>query len=226
MSSEHPTIRIFLIDDHAIMRAGLRMLIESQPQLRVIGEAPVGGTVLAQISQQRPDMVLLSLDPIDEQSLDIIADLHDAARHVRVLLLTRLHDTQVHQRAVRLGVAGIVLKAQASDTLIRAIERVYAGDVWLDRSLMANVLADMSQALGVERINPESAKIALLTERERAVITLIGEGLKNKQIGERLRISETTVRHHLTSIFDKLDVPDRLGLVIYAYRHKLAQPPQ
>jgi DNA-binding NarL/FixJ family response regulator len=226
MFSERPPIRIFLVDDHPIVRAGLRMLIESQPQFQVVGEASSGGGALTQIAQQQPETILLSLDPGDEQSLDIVTQLQAVTSSARVLLLTRQRDARIHQQAVRLGVAGIVLKDQPSETLIRAIEQLHAGDVWLDRSLMASVLAEMAQAPSAPRLSPEAAKIALLTQRERAVIGLIGEGLKNKQIGARLSISETTVRHHLTSIFNKLDVADRLALVIYAYRHKLAQPPQ
>jgi DNA-binding NarL/FixJ family response regulator len=120
---------------------------------------------------------------------------------------------------------GLVLKEKAAEVLLKAIERVHAGEVWLDRTLLASVLGDLTRASLKQPIDPEAIKIATITAREREVIGLIGQGLKNRQIGERLFISETTVRHHLTSIFGKLEVADRLELVIYAYRYGLARPP-
>jgi len=107
--------------------------------------------------------------------------------------------------------------------LLKAINKVHQGEVWLDRSLMGSVLDEMTQA---PEADPQKAKIDSLTDREREVIALIAEGLKNKQIGQRLFISETTVTHHLSSIFSKLEVSDRLELVIYAFSRNLAKMPQ
>ncbi len=124
-----------------------------------------------------------------------------------------------------LGAMGLVFKEKAAEVVIRAIERVHAGEVWFDRTLIGNVLTELSRASATKKLDPEATKITKLTEREREIAALIGEGLKNKQIANRLFISETTVRHHLTSVFDKLGVTDRLELIIYAYRHGLAKPP-
>jgi two-component system nitrate/nitrite response regulator NarL len=110
--------------------------------------------------------------------------------------------------------------------LISAIERVNAGEAWLDPSLMADVLSDMTRSSKPKKPDLVAEQIASLTNREREVITLVGEGIKTKQIAGRLFISETTVRHHLTSIFDKLGVADRVELLIYAYRNGLASPPK
>ena len=141
-----------------------------------------------------------------------------------MIVLTGIRDPAEHRQAVRLGATGMVLKEQAVDTLVKAIERVHAGETWLDPALVANVLAERSRARGRDA-DPEAARIAMLTERECEVIALIGEGLKNRQIAKRLSISETTVVHHLTSIFAKLGVANRLELVTYAYRHGLAESP-
>jgi len=119
----------------------------------------------------------------------------------------------------------LVLKERSTEILLKAIEKVHAGEVWLERSMIAAVLSEMTRKNERKPTNPEAANIATLTPREREVITLIGEGLRNKQIAQRLFISETTVRHHLTSIFSKLHVSERLELVIYAYRHGLAKIP-
>ena len=117
----------------------------------------------------------------------------------------------------------MVLKEHAAEVLIKAINKVHEGEVWLDRSLMGSVLDQITQS---QEVDPEQARIASLSTREREVIALIAEGLKNKQIGQRLFISETTVTHHLSSIFSKLEVSDRLELVIYAFSRNLVKMPQ
>jgi len=216
-------IRVLLIDDHVVMRVGLRMLIENQPGLKVVGEATDRSSAIESAAHAQPDIILLDLDLGDESGLDMLAELRAASKEARVIVLTGIRDPVEHRQAVRLGATGMVLKEQAVDTLVKAIECVYAGETWLDPALVANLLAERSRARGSDA-DPEAARIVALTERECEVIVLIGEGLKNRQIGERLSISETTVVHHLTSIFNKLGVTNRLELVTYAYRHGLAKP--
>jgi two-component system, NarL family, nitrate/nitrite response regulator NarL len=217
-------IRVVLVDDHAVVRAGLRMLIESRPGLLVVGEAATTADALTVAGREQPDIILLDLDLGGDNGLTILPELFATAKQSRVLMLTGVRDPEEHQRAVRLGAMGVVLKEKAADDLLQAIEKVHAGEVWLDGALMARVLGRAAPAEAT--IDPEAVKIASLTDREREVIALICEGLQNKLIGERLFISETTVRHHLTSIFDKLGVTNRLELVIYAYRHGLAKLPR
>jgi len=218
------SIRVLLVDDHALVRAGLRMLIESQPGLTVVGEACDRAGAVTIAANERPDIILLDLDLGDESGLDLIPDLRGTASGARILILTGLRDANAHRRAVRLGAMGLVQKEMAGEVLIKAIEKVNAGEVWLDRATTASLFAEMSEA-AEKRQDVEFARIASLSCREREVIALIGEGLNNKRIAERLFISETTVRHHLTSIFNKLGVADRLELLVYAYRNKLAGPP-
>lgn len=220
------TVRIVLVDDHTVVRAGLRMLIESRPGLQVVGEAATASEALIVAREAQPDIILLDLDLGGDNGLDILPELFTTAKQARVLMLTGVRDPEEHHRAVRLGAMGVVLKEKAADDLLKAIEKVYAGEVWLDGALMARVLGRSGPVGEVTPVNPETARIGSLTEREREVIALICEGLQNKLIGERLFISETTVRHHLTSIFDKLGVANRLELVIYAYRHGLAKLPR
>lgn len=224
--SEATPIRVLLVDDHTVVRAGLRMIIESQPEMQMAGEAGNRAEALALVAKEQPDIILLDLDLGDDNGMDIITELLAAANHARIIVLTGLRSPEVHRQAVMLGAMGVVPKEKATATLISAIQRVQAGDAWLDPATMAGVLGEMSRAGKAKSHDPEAAKIATLTNREREVITLIGEGLKNKEIADRLFISETTVRHHLTSIFDKLDVNDRVELLIYAYKHALAAPPR
>ncbi len=219
-------IHILLVDDHSIVRSGLRMLIGSEPGLEVVGEADGRASALDSSARLQPDIILLDLDLGGESSLDFLPDLLANVPQARVILLTGTRNPDEHVRAVRLGAMGVVLKEQAADVLIRAIQKVHAGEAWLDPTLMARLLTGMAPGRGAKQVDPEAIKIAALTDREREVIALICEGLQNKTIGQRLFISETTVRHHLTSIFSKLGLENRLELVIYAYRHGLAQPPR
>jgi DNA-binding NarL/FixJ family response regulator len=219
-------IRILLVDDHAVVRAGLRMIIQSRPGMQIVGEAGNRQDALALAASESPDIILLDLDLGGESGMALIADLKAAATDARVIILTGLRDTEAHRQAVLAGAMGIVKKEKAAEVLISAIERVCAGDAWLDPSLVAGVLTEMTGAGKTRKNDPETEKIATLTNREREVISLVGEGIKNKEIANRLFISETTVRHHLTSIFDKLSVADRVELLIYAYRHGLANPPR
>jgi DNA-binding NarL/FixJ family response regulator len=217
-------IRVVIVDDHAVVRTGLRMLIESRPGTSVVGEASNGAEALAVVAHTQPDIIVLDLDLGGESGLDCLPELRAAASTARVLVLTGVRDPELHRRAVRLGSMGLVRKEEAAEVLLQAIEKVHAGEVWLEPAMIASVLGEMTGTRASQPLDPEAAKIASLTEREREVVTLMSQGLRNKQIAERLGISETTVRHHLTSIFAKLGVNDRLELVIYTYRHGLTGP--
>lgn len=224
-SAKHATenIDVLVIDDQAVVRVGLRLLIEDTPGLCFAGEAHDMDTARAALAQQSPDVILLDLLTSDERALECLPELVQAAPNARVIMLTCCNEREMHHRAIALGARGLVLKTQPVDVLLKAIRRVYAGELWIERELMHTVIGQMMTQQNAR--DPEAKKIATLTAREREIIAHIGAGLKNKQIAEKLFISETTVRHHLTSIFSKLDVCDRLELVIYAYQNKLACVP-
>jgi DNA-binding NarL/FixJ family response regulator len=218
-------VKIVIVDDHGVVRAGLRLLIETDRRFSVCGEVGNCRDALDATEATQPDLIMLDVNLDGENSLQLIPKLLKAAPASRVLVLTGLNDEGIHAEALKAGAMGLVLKEKAAEVLLKAIEKVSQGEVWFDRTTMGSVLSEMSRG-GRAGADPEAVKIASLTDREREVVTLIGEGLKNKHIAERLFISETTVRHHLTSVFDKLGVADRLELVIYAYRHSLAKPPR
>jgi DNA-binding NarL/FixJ family response regulator len=199
------------------------MLIDQNPAMKVIGLAGNRSEALAIAASEQPNLIILDILLGDEDGLAILPELRGVAKSARVLVLTGLRGSESQRRAMLAGAMGVVLKDHAAEVLIKAIHKVHQGEVWLDRLTMGSVLDEMTQA---SEINPEKGKIASLTDREREVIALIAEGLKNKEIGKRLFISETTVTHHLSSIFSKLEVTDRLELVIYAFAHKLAKVPQ
>jgi len=221
-------IRILLVDDHELVRTGLRMVLERHPHLVVVGEAGNRVDALVTAARERPDIILLDLDLGGVSSLSFLPELLAAAKGGRVIVVTGVRAPEEHYRAVQLGAMGLVRKEQAADVLVNAIEKVHSGEVWLEPAMVTRALADISGQPSAEKqpVDPEAAKIAKLTPREREVIELIGEGLYNKDIAERLSISAATVSHHLTSIFDKLGVGNRFDLVIYAYRHGLAESPR
>jgi len=219
-------IRLVIIEDHVMVRTALRVFFDQRPRLRVVGEAADRAAALAVAAREQPDIILLDLALGDTSGLDLLPELCTAASAARVLILTGVTDPDLHRQAVSRGAVGLVRKGQSIEVLLQAIEKVHQGEVWLDPALIADVLSDMRRHRNGGRSNPEEATIAALTAREREVIALVGEGLRTKQLAQRLFISEATVRHHLSSIFSKLGVADRLELVIYAYRHGLAQVPQ
>jgi DNA-binding NarL/FixJ family response regulator len=191
-----------------------------------VGEAGSLSEALEVVERTRPDVILLDMFLRDACTLDFLPELLAADGDVKVLILTASRDEGLQRKAMRMGAKGLVAKDQPFGVLAKAIHRVCAGEMWLDRSMTAAVIGELSRRQEPPKLDPDAARIETLTEREREVITAVGDGLKNKDIGERLFISDITVRHHLTSIFGKLGVSDRLELVIYAYRHGLVPIPR
>jgi DNA-binding NarL/FixJ family response regulator len=222
-TSENQPIRVLIVDDHAVVRTGLRLLLNQHPTIAVVGETASIAQTLAFARQTPVDLILLDLDLNGENGLDAIAELLAIQPRARILVLTGVTDGALHRRAVRAGASGLVLKEKGGEVVVKAIEKVQSGELWFERGVLSGALREVA---GGGSVAAESAKIEGLTEREREVIRLLSQGKKNKQIAEELYISETTVRHHLTSIFDKLGVEDRLELSIYAFRHGLAKVPE
>ncbi|MDE3088518.1 MAG: response regulator transcription factor, partial [Chloroflexota bacterium] len=199
-------IRILLIDRHALVRAGLRLLIESHPGFEVVGEASNPADALTIIAQAHPDIVLL--EPVadgDHLEMGALSQLASAG-DVRLIIVTAIADPRMHYQAIQMGAMGVVNKDELPAVLMKAIQKVESGEAWVDRSTMAGFIQKMSRAHTGHASDQEAARIGLLTRREREVVELIGQGLKNRQIAQRLSISEVTVRHHLTSVFSKLEV--------------------
>jgi DNA-binding NarL/FixJ family response regulator len=216
------TIRIVLIDDHSILREGLRMIIENDPQIEILGEADNIKDALALIESRKPDVILLDLDLGSENALDFMPEIKECCEDSRILILTGTIDQDIHKQAIQLGASGILLKNQAGGTLLKAIKKVHQGEAWIDRTLTARIVAAShinSQSKNED--DDEQRKIATLTNREREIVKLIAEGLVNKDISERLFIGDKTVRNSLSVIYSKLEVANRLELAIYAARHGL-----
>ena len=217
-------LRILIVDDQLMVRAGLRKLLEDAG-IEVVAMAGNRAEAIALAAQEQPDVILIELEVDGEDALRFVPDIREAASKARVLILTGLKKQEGHQRAVQAGAVGVVFKSQEPEVLIKAVRKVHAGEVWLDRTTMGSLFNEMTRKKSDGRDLDETRRESL-TDRELQVISLIAEGLKNKQIAQRLFISETTVTHHLSSIFSKLDVSDRLELVIYAFGHDLARLPK
>ncbi|HEX8160834.1 MAG TPA: response regulator transcription factor [Pyrinomonadaceae bacterium] len=222
---ERPRIKIVLVDDHAVIRAGLRLLIEARRDMNVVGEAANADAAVAVATSTQPDVIVLDLNLEGDSGLDCLPRLYEAAPRARVLVLTGVNDYEMHRQAARLGARGLVHKAKAAEVILKAIERVHAGEVWFDQHLISGMMSELAHPVGRKKSDPEEAKITSLTRREQEVVELVCEGLRNKQISERLFISQTTVSHHLTSAFSKLGVADRLELLVYAYSQGIVKPP-
>jgi len=213
---------VLIVHRQALICAALSCLIGAWPEIGRVGEAADLAEALAAISIEQPGLILLDTDEHADFASTTISALHSASR-AHILLLCGGNNHLAQRRALLKGAMGLVCKEKPPEVLHKAIQCVLAGEIWIDRTVAAQVLTDLVVGAS-ESYSINSNRIGMLTKRERQVVTLIGEGLKNKQIAHRLAISEPTVRHHLTSIFEKLGVKNRLELVIFAHRYNLSTP--
>ena len=212
-------IRVLVISDLLLMRAGLHHVLEAS-DIVLVGEASTCAEAISIAARERPDIILVDLD-LRSDVFRCIKEIVSAAVGSRVIALSDRTHADDHHVLVELGATGLVLKNEQPEVLIKAIRKVHSGEVWLDRANTAAVLTRMARRRHTEDL--EAMKIATLTRREHEIVTLVGEGLKNGAIAERLFISEATVRNHLTSILDKLGLSDRFELAVYAFRHGLVR---
>jgi two-component system, NarL family, nitrate/nitrite response regulator NarL len=220
-------IRVFLIDDHRSILWGLERLIESgQPAMQVVGSAANYTEALKTIESVAPDVILLDIDLGVENGVDGIPRLMERTK-AKILVLTGVRDKATHDKAVLAGARGVVEKEAAAETILTAISKVHEGQIWLDRMATGRIFVEFSREGAAHAANPERAKMESLTDRERMVVvaTTSNAGATAKEIAAGLHISEHTLRNHLTSIYDKLDVANRLELFAYAQKYGLTKSP-
>jgi len=216
------TIRILLVDDHKTMLWGLERLIQAEgPSFTLVGSASDGAEATALCASLHPDIVLLDLDLKGSSSIDFLPALV-ANGSTRVVILSANRDQGTLAAAVKAGARGVVSKEAPTDDVLLAVRKVHGGELWLDQSLMQALLGQL--VAPAPKADPEAERIGTLTARERDVIGMIvqGKGALNKELAERAFISERTLRNHLTTIYQKLDVANRLELYVYAIKHGLA----
>ena len=224
-STEQKPIRVMIVDDHKSIVWGLQRLIESsEPRMEVVAMATSCAELLDTVAAANPDIILLDLDLNGESAVDVMVDLPRLSS-AQVLVLTGVRDPVIHQAAIMRGARGVVGKEESAEVLLLAIERVHAGEVWINRQMMGKVLSAISSGAATEaNRNPETARIDSLTPREREIVRVVvkNRGAKSLEIAESMHISEHTLRNHLTVIYDKLNVRNRLDLFAYAMEHRLA----
>src|SRR5579863_1573200 len=219
-------IRIVVADDHPIFRDGLCKLLALEEDFEVVAQASDGRQVLDVLQQYQPDILLLDLKMPGLDGLATLQRLQAVKNKTRVIVLTASDDKNEFVQAMKLGTSGIVLKQTATELLIKSIRKVHAGEIWLDSHTTAAVIrqfvaADDSPAPSAPQPATRERERSPLSQREREIVALVAQGFKNKEMAEKMFISEQTVKNHLHNIFDKLGVSDRLELALYAIHNNL-----
>ncbi len=214
-------IRIVVADDHTIFRDGLCRLLQAEADIEVVGEARNGRECVEMVERLKPDLLLLDLKMPDLDGLGVLGELGGPGSPVRTIVLTASEEEQEYVETVRRGARGIVLKQAATELLLEGIRKVHRGEMWIDQRVAADVMRAMTEPPGIPaRRGPRG----VLTPREGEIVELVTQGFRNREIADKLSISEQTVKNHLQNIYDKLGVSDRLELALYALHHKLVEP--
>ena len=219
-ADERQFIRIAIADDHPIFRDGLRKLLALEEDFQVVAEARDGKEVLDILQREEPDILLLDLKMPGLDGLSTLQRLQAQKIKTKIIVLTASDNEDEYVQAMKFGTSGIVLKQTATELLIKSIRKVYSGEIWLDSRTTAAV---MRQFASPHESATKDRERSPLSQREREIVVLVAQGFKNKEIAERMFISEQTVKNHLHNIFDKLGVSDRLELALYAI-HKNIRP--
>ena len=208
-------IRVLLVDDKAVIRAGLRVLIDSWSPFQVVGEADTAAEALAAVDAAQPNVIVCSHTGRSNGVSDTIRDITKGAAHIPLVLLTASRKPQASSLAVQSGAKWVVSTKDAATELRKALEKVHSGEKWFNES----VVTTRPERKRNGRSHGDSETNHWLTNRERDVAALVTQGCTNRQVGKRLGITEVTVRHHLTSIFTKLRITNRFQLIAWSYRH-------
>jgi two-component system, NarL family, nitrate/nitrite response regulator NarL len=210
-------IRVLVADDHPIVREGLRRLLALEDDIEIVGEVGDGEGVLAMVEQLAPDIVLLDLRMPGMDGLSALQKMQKGTKQTKTIVLTASEDKNEFVQAMKLGCSGIVLKQTASDLIAKSIRKVHAGEIWLDSHTTAAVMRQFAAPQEpMPHAGVRTRDRSPLSQREREIVALVAQGYKNKEMAEKMFISEQTVKNHLHNIFDKLGVSDRLELALYA----------
>ena len=223
VSTKSARIRVVLVDDHPIVREGLRKLLELEDDIDVIGEAENGRQALEMIEDLHPDVLLLDLKMPGMDGLTTLQTMQHSQHKPHIIVLTASEDKNEWVQAMKLGCSGIVVKQTQPELIVKSIRKVNSGEIWLDSHTTAAVMrqfASPNDPMGTSGGKGGRERSPLST-REREIVALVAQGYKNKEMAEKMFISEQTVKNHLHNIFDKLGVSDRLELALYAIHNNL-----
>ncbi len=213
--TENKTIRVFIADDHFVVREGLRALISTEPDIEIIGEAADGREAVEGIRKLQPDVILLDLIIPHKNGLEVIVEVTQDNPKARILVLTSFSDDEKVFTAIKAGALGYLLKDSSPQELIQAIHDVYHGESSLDPTIALKLLREFKQPSDQSSVEKD------LTERETKVLSLVSRGLTNQEIADMLGISERTVRTHVGNILSKLHLANRTQAALYALRKGL-----
>jgi len=208
------TVRVFLLDDHEVVRRGVRSLIEVEEDLVVVGEAATAADALARIPPTRPDVAIVDVRLPDGNGVEVCREIRSTYPEIQCLVLTSFADDEALFDAIMAGAAGYLLKQIKENDLVDAIRRVASGQSLLDPEVTARVLERLRRPPQID------ARVAALTEQERRILELIAEGLTNRQIGERIFLAEKTVKNYVSSLLAKLGMERRTEAAVFGARLK------
>lgn len=213
-STESTKIRVFLLDDHEVVRRGIRELLESEGDIEVVGESGLAQEAARRIPALRPDVAILDGRLPDGTGMEVCRDVRSVDPSIKALILTSYDDDEALFSAIMAGAAGYILKQVRGNDLIHTVRRVAAGESTLDPSVTARVLDRVRNG------PPRDQQLEALTTQEQKILELIGEGLTNRQIAERMYLAEKTVKNYVSSLLAKLGLTSRTQAAIFATKHQ------
>jgi DNA-binding NarL/FixJ family response regulator len=218
-------IRVMIVDDHPIVREGVRRLLELEPDIELVAEAGSGREALETFETYQPDVLLLDLKLPDIDGMTVLESLRHRRGKSKILIFTASEDKTEWVQAMKLECSGIVVKQTSPELLVKSIRKVHEGEIWLDAHTTAAVVRQFaSRDDGAPGGGARRREHPPLSAREREIVALVAKGYRNREMAEKLFISEQTVKNHLHNIFDKLGVSDRLELALYAIHKGIHLP--
>jgi DNA-binding NarL/FixJ family response regulator len=214
--------RVVIADDHTIFRKGLRSVLEAEAEFVVVGEAADGEEAVELCRVLQPHVLLLDLVMPGQSGMDALAELATSPTPVRTILLTAGIEKAEIVKALQLGAAGVVLKSAPTELLLKSIRSVMAGQHWIGREAVSDLVQALRDQIAASPEKPARKRFGL-TAREVEITSAVVSGLSNREIARKLSLSEDTVKHHLTNIFDKMGASNRLELALFAVHHRLLE---
>lgn len=214
-------MKIFLVDDHVILREGLKLILKQIPNVEIVGEAGDGVEALEKIDRIKPDLVVLDISLPGMTGIEIVRNLRKYNANIKIIILSRHDNEEYIQQVLKMGIQAYVLKDDAGDDLLRAIEAVKKEERYLSPRITSKLLSNFEQGgkkVSSGRANPESELFSVLTNRERQILKLVGEGKSNEEISKQLWIALRTVKVHRQNIMKKLNIHNVAELVKYAIK--------